>query len=71
MLSSADLHLERALVLTALALFLGAGISFTLIIFIINSIRKNIKGTLLRPFVPHFRNYCSSFSSIIFLQHFN
>ncbi|KUY29945.1 hypothetical protein [Elizabethkingia ursingii] len=46
MLSSADLHLERALILTALALFLGAGTSFTLIIFIINSIRKKHKKAL-------------------------
>ncbi|WP_454059017.1 hypothetical protein [Elizabethkingia ursingii] len=46
MLSSADLHLERALILTALALFLGAGTSFTLITFIINSIRKKHKKAL-------------------------
>ncbi|PWN65967.1 hypothetical protein C1638_006180 [Chryseobacterium oncorhynchi] len=46
MLSSADLHLERALILTALILFLGAGFSCMLIIFTINSVRKKQKNTL-------------------------
>ncbi|AJW62113.1 hypothetical protein VO54_00626 [Elizabethkingia miricola] len=46
MLSSADLHLERALIITALALFFGAGLSYTLIIFIINSIRKKHQKVL-------------------------
>ncbi len=44
MLSSVDLNLERLLFLTALMLFLGAGFSCTLIIFIINSIRKKHKN---------------------------
>lgn len=46
MLSSADLHLERALILTALILFFGAGFSCTLIIFIINAVRKKHKKAL-------------------------
>ena len=46
MLSSADLHLERALIIAALALFFGAGLSYTLIIFIINSIRKKHQKVL-------------------------
>lgn len=44
MLSSADSHLERALILTALILFLGAGFSCMFIIFIINSIQKKTKN---------------------------
>lgn len=46
MLSSADLHLERALILTALILFLGAGFSCMFIIFIINSVKKKQKNIL-------------------------
>lgn len=44
MLSSADLHLERALFLVALMIFFGAGVLCTLIIFIMNSIRKKNKN---------------------------
>ncbi|SHF73733.1 hypothetical protein [Chryseobacterium vrystaatense] len=44
MLSSADLHLERALFLIALIIFFGAGVSYTLIVFIINSIQKKTKN---------------------------
>ncbi|KFF25722.1 hypothetical protein [Chryseobacterium vrystaatense] len=44
MLSSADLHLERALFLVALMIFFGAGVSYTLIVFIINSIQKKTKN---------------------------
>ncbi|OCA78838.1 hypothetical protein BBH99_20495 [Chryseobacterium contaminans] len=45
MLSSADLHLERALFLAVLIIFFGAGLLCTIIVFIINSIRKkNKKG---------------------------
>lgn len=43
MLSSADLHLERALFLAVLILFFGTGFLCTLIIFIINSILKKNK----------------------------
>ncbi|RXM38921.1 hypothetical protein BOQ62_14645 [Chryseobacterium sp. CH21] len=43
MLSSADLHLERALFLAVLILFFGAGILYTLIILIIHSLQKKIK----------------------------
>ncbi|AZA98425.1 hypothetical protein EG359_01855 [Chryseobacterium joostei] len=43
MLSSADLHFERALILTALILFLGAGFSC---MFIINSVKKKQKNIL-------------------------
>ena len=46
MLSSADLHLERALIIAALGLFFGAGFSYTLIVFIINSVRRKNKKTL-------------------------
>ncbi|HBN6700831.1 TPA: hypothetical protein L3261_000389 [Elizabethkingia anophelis] len=46
MLSSADLHLERALIIAALGLFFGAGFSYTLIAFIINSVRRKNKKTL-------------------------
>lgn len=45
MLSSAD-FLERALILTALTLFFGAEFSCTLIIFIINAVRKKHKKAL-------------------------
>ncbi len=41
MLSSADL--QRTLILTVLGLFFGAGFSCTLIIFIINAVRKKHK----------------------------
>lgn len=44
MLSSADLHLERALFLAVLILFFGTGFLCTLIVFIINSIRKKNKS---------------------------
>lgn len=44
MLSSADLHLERALFLAVLILFFGTGFLYTLIVFIINSIRKKNKS---------------------------
>jgi len=44
MLSSVDLNLERILFLTALMLFFGAGFLCTLIILIINSIRKKHKN---------------------------
>lgn len=44
MLSSADLHLERALFLAVLILFFGTGFLCTLIAFIINSIRKKNKS---------------------------
>ncbi|KPE49613.1 hypothetical protein [Chryseobacterium indologenes] len=44
MLSSVDLNLERALFLAVLILFSGAGFSCTLIIFMINSIRKKHKN---------------------------
>ncbi|KAA2223173.1 hypothetical protein FW780_02915 [Chryseobacterium sediminis] len=43
MLSSADLHLERALFLVVLILFFGTGFLCTLITFIMNSIRKKNK----------------------------
>ncbi|AZB11486.1 hypothetical protein EG344_22935 [Chryseobacterium sp. G0162] len=46
MLSSVDLHLERLLLITVLTLFFGAGFLCTLIIFIINSIRKKNKKPL-------------------------
>ncbi|AQX51585.1 hypothetical protein HZP84_04295 [Elizabethkingia anophelis] len=46
MLSSADLHMERALIIAALGLFFGAGFSYTLIAFIINSVRRKNKKTL-------------------------
>ncbi len=46
MLSSADLHLERILLLTALTIFFGAGFSCMLIIFIINSVKKKQKSGL-------------------------
>lgn len=46
MLSSVDLHLERALILSALILFFGAGLSYTLIIFIVNSVRKKQRNGL-------------------------
>jgi hypothetical protein len=45
MLSSADLNLERVIFITALIIFLGAGLLCTLIVYMVNSIRKkNIKG---------------------------
>lgn len=44
MLSSADLHLERALFLAVLILFFGTGFLCTLIALIINSIRKKNKS---------------------------
>jgi len=40
MLSSADLHLERALFLAVLILFFGTGFLCTFTVFMINSIRK-------------------------------
>ncbi|CAI8788435.1 hypothetical protein [Chryseobacterium sp. IT-36CA2] len=43
MLSSADLHLERALFLAVLIIFFGAGILCTLIILIIHSLQKKNK----------------------------
>lgn len=43
MLSSADLHLERALFFAVLTIFLGAGFLCALIIFIINSLQKKDK----------------------------
>lgn len=43
MLSSADLHLERALFFAVLIIFFGAGFLFTLITFIINFIQKKDK----------------------------
>ncbi|MDR6369906.1 TctA family transporter [Chryseobacterium bernardetii] len=43
MLSSADLHLERALFLAVLIIFFGAGFLCTLISFIINFIQKKDK----------------------------
>ncbi len=43
MLSSADLHLERALFLAVLILFFGAGFLCTLITFIFHSILKRNK----------------------------
>lgn len=43
MLSSADLHLERALFLAVLIIFFGAGLICTLIGFIINSLQKKNK----------------------------
>lgn len=43
MLSSADLHLERALFLVVLILFFGTGFLCTLITFIMNWIRKKNK----------------------------
>lgn len=43
MLSSADLHIERALFLAVLILFFGAGFLVTLITFIINSLLKKNK----------------------------
>lgn len=46
MLSSADLHLEKLLILTVLTIFFGAGFFCTLIIFIINSVRKKKKNGL-------------------------
>ncbi len=51
MLSSADLHLERALFLTALMIFFGAGFLCTLIVFIMNSIRKKSKKGLYYLFL--------------------
>ncbi|AZA76374.1 hypothetical protein EG347_01945 [Chryseobacterium sp. G0186] len=50
MLSSADLQIERALFLSALIIFFGVGFSCTLIIFIINSIRKKPKNALYYVF---------------------
>lgn len=45
MLSSADLNLERVIFIAALIIFLGAGLLCTLIVYMVNSIRKkNIKG---------------------------
>ena len=43
MLSSADLHLERALFLAVLIIFFGAGLMCTLIGFIINFLQKKNK----------------------------
>lgn len=44
MLSSADLHLERALFLVALLIFFGAGFLCMLIAFIINSVQEKKKN---------------------------
>ncbi|GEM_PF-651069 len=46
MLSSADLNLERALFIAVLTLFFGAGFLSTLLIFIMNAVRKKNKSTL-------------------------
>ena len=43
MLSSADLHLERALFFAVLIIFFGTGSLCTLIIFMINSLLKKNK----------------------------
>lgn len=51
MLSSADLHLERALFLATLMIFFGAGLLCTLIVFIINSVQKKKKKGLYYPLV--------------------
>ncbi|HCN49497.1 MAG TPA: hypothetical protein DIT10_10450 [Chryseobacterium sp.] len=51
MLSSADLNLERALLLAVLIIFFGAGLLCTLIVFIINSIRKKRKTGLYYLFL--------------------
>ncbi len=44
MLSSADLHLERALLIVALMIFFGAGFFCVLFAFIMNSIQKKNKS---------------------------
>lgn len=44
MLSSADLHLERALLIFALIIFFGSGFFSMLLAFIINSIQKKNKS---------------------------
>ncbi|MDQ1856560.1 hypothetical protein [Chryseobacterium sp. WLY505] len=44
MLSSADLHLERALFLAVFIIFLGVGFLCTLITFIINFLQKKEKN---------------------------
>ncbi len=44
MLSSANLNLEGALIYIALMLFFGAGILYTLIVFIVNSVQKKPKS---------------------------
>ncbi|MDN3693283.1 hypothetical protein QWZ06_13810 [Chryseobacterium tructae] len=44
MLSSADLHLERALLIVALMIFFGVGFFCMFLVFIINSIQKKNKS---------------------------
>ncbi|REC42880.1 hypothetical protein DRF67_19965 [Chryseobacterium pennipullorum] len=46
MLSSADLHLERSLLLATLTLFLGVGFLCTFIIFMIHSVQNKKKSTM-------------------------
>lgn len=45
MLSSADLHLERALIIAVFIIFLGVGFLCTLITFIINFLQKKDRNS--------------------------